>query len=202
MLSVLVLNVDYLPLEVVPWQRAMVRLLDGKVELIEQYVGKVVRTPSREFPFPAVVRIAQKYVRRRARLSRANLLARDGYTCQYCGRRPRKSTGAPRLEELTLDHVVPRAQAAGGWVVLPWNGERVRLTSWRNLVACCSACNGRKGARVPRAAGMILRKYPRIPTMLDIAWMSVARHRIPDEWKDYLPEGSPWEDYWDVELQD
>ena len=58
------------------------------------------------------------------RPTRANILLRDDETCQYCGKRSR---------DLTLDHVIPRSR--GG------------QSTWENLVACCRACNGRKGNR-------------------------------------------------------
>ena len=35
--------------------------------------------------------------------SRRNIFKRDHYTCQYCGKKP-------GMEDLTLDHVIPRAQ--------------------------------------------------------------------------------------------
>ena len=35
--------------------------------------------------------------------SRRNIYKRDRYTCQYCGKQP-------NVDELTLDHVIPRAQ--------------------------------------------------------------------------------------------
>ena len=52
--------------------------------------------------------------------SRRNIYKRDHYTCQYCGVRP-------GTEELTIDHVVPRAQG----------GE----SRWDNCVLACLACN-------------------------------------------------------------
>jgi len=35
---------------------------------------------------------------------------------------------------------------------------------------------------------------------LTLAWMSVFRYRVPEEWKFYLPTDSPWLDYWDADL--
>jgi 5-methylcytosine-specific restriction endonuclease McrA len=198
--AVLVLNIDYTPLEVVSWQEAMNKILLGKVELVEQYADRFIRSASAAWPFPAVVRITGRYVKRKVRLSRSNVLARDGYTCQYCGVRPRKSSGAPRLEDLTLDHVFPKSRATSGWVVLPWNGKRVRVTSWENLLTACERCNTGKAARTPKEAGMTMRIRPRCPSTVDLARMSVFQYRIPEEWKLYLPEDSPWRDYWTAEL--
>lgn len=199
--SVLLLNIDYTPLEVISWRRAVEQLLAGRVQLVEKYPDRMIRSPSVSLAFPAVVRLIGQYVKRRIRLTRRNILARDTFTCQYCGARPRRSTGGPRLEELTIDHVVPRAQAQGGWVTLPWTGRRVRITSWENVLTACEACNARKADRTPDQAGMPMRKRPRPPSTVDIAWMSIFRGDIPDEWRDYLPPGSPWAEYWDVELE-
>lgn len=201
MSAVLLLNIDYTPLEVISWRDAIEKVLAGKAELVERYANRFIRSPSQRFPFPAVVRLVTGYHRRRVRLSRANLLARDAYTCQYCGARPRTRRGAPKLEELTLDHVVPRAQSRAGWVVLPWSGARARVTSWENLLTACGPCNGTKADRTPGQAGLTMRKTPRPPSPVDLAWMSIIRHEIPDEWQLYLPQSSPWRGYWDAELQ-
>ena len=62
-----------------------------------------------------------------------NVFKRDHATCQYCGARP-------GTNELTIDHVLPRAQ--GG------------LTTWENCVLACVACNARKANRTPEQVGM------------------------------------------------
>lgn len=198
--SVLVLNVDYTPLEVISWRDAIEKIVMGKVELVEAYVDRFIRSPSVAFPFPAVVRV-MKYVRRRVRLSRRNILSRDAFTCQYCGARPRGPSGAPRVEALTIDHVVPRSRSQKGWVTLPWSGIRARVTSWENVLTACSPCNSAKANRTPREARMTMRKRPRAPSTMDLAWMSIFRFDIPSEWQDYLPANSPWRDYWDAELE-
>jgi 5-methylcytosine-specific restriction endonuclease McrA len=198
--AVLVLNIDYTPLEVVSWQEAIQKLLLGKVEVVEEYADRFIRSARQAWAFPAVVRITGRYVKRKVRLSRSNVLARDGYTCMYCGVRPRKSSGAPRLEDLTLDHVFPKSRALNGWVTLPWSGKRVRVTSWENLLTACERCNTGKAARTPGEAGMKMRAKPRAPSTMDIARMSIFQYKIPDEWKLYLPEDSPWRDYWDGDL--
>ena len=67
--------------------------------------------------------------------SRRNIFKRDRYVCQYCGNQP-------GTDELTIDHVVPRAQ--GG------------VSSWTNCVLACVACNKRKADRSPREVGIAL----------------------------------------------
>ncbi len=199
--SVLVLNVDYSPLEVISWRSAIEKLVMGKVHVVEAYADRFVRSTSVVFALPAVVRLTGAFVRRRVRLSRANILARDAYTCQYCGSKPRRRSGHPDLEALTIDHVVPRADAVDGWVTLPWTGRRVRTTCWENVLVACKPCNRDKAAKSLKQAGLRPRKLPAAPTAREIAWMSIFRHKIPEEWAFYLPENSPWRDYWTGELE-
>ncbi len=71
--------------------------------------------------------------------SRRNIFKRDHYACQYCG-------AQPGSEELTIDHVLPRAQ--GG------------VSRWENCVLACMACNKRKADRTPEQAKMRVRKKP------------------------------------------
>ncbi|MDB5351568.1 MAG: endonuclease [Planctomycetota bacterium] len=105
--------------------------------------------------------------------SRRNLFKRDHSTCQYCGVRPGSS-------ELTIDHVLPRAQ--GG------------LSTWENCVLACVACNARKANRTPEQARMKLRKIPHRP-----AWKphyGSSGIRI-ESWSRVLSEA-----YWNVTLED
>lgn len=60
---------------------------------------------------------------------RFEILTRDGFTCQYCGRQ------APETE-LEVDHVQPRSQRG--------TDER------RNLVTTCRDCNRGKGDKAAR----------------------------------------------------
>lgn len=200
---VLLLNIDYRPLDVISWRRAVELLMRDVAERVEAYTGKMIRSPSRAIPFPAVLRLTKGYQRRSVRLSRKNIVARDAYTCQYCGARPRKSSGAPRLEDLTIDHVVPRSRAVHGHVRLPWDGHRrARVGSWENVLTACVSCNGRKADRTPGEAGMSMRRIPGKPSHLDMVWMALFSVDIPSEWKLYLPENSPWGGYWDDELEE
>jgi 5-methylcytosine-specific restriction endonuclease McrA len=168
----LVLSQGYEPIKVVSWQRALRLLTLGKVEVLEEYDGRV-RTTTLVFKVPAVVRLLRAFRRHRApvKFSRANIYARDDETCQYCGRkRP--------IAELTYDHVLPRS--LGG------------RTEWTNIVTACQDCNLRKGARTPEQARMPLRKRPVQPTWLPAVTIRVSTRSIPDAWRDYL--------YWTGEL--
>ena len=204
-INVLVLNADYHPLKILPWQQAVLLVLEEKADLVTDYVGRLVRSAHESMPWPAVVRL-RKFVktRSRTRFNRQNLLARDGYECGYCGAKPVTKAGRPDLHELTLDHVIPRAQSKGGFVTVktgPNKGQQIALTSWSNVIACCVSCNMSKADRTPEQAGMTLRKQPRVPTSLDILRMSLTKVRVPLEWAEYLPEGHEWRGYWSDELE-
>jgi 5-methylcytosine-specific restriction endonuclease McrA len=131
---VLILNGNYEPLNVCNTKRAMTLILAGKATVLENGRG-VIRTVSRTFERPSVIRLIYMVhrPRPRVRLCKREILRRDGYRCQYCGRKTRN---------LTLDHIVPRHR-----------GGRHR---WENLVAACPECNRRKGGHTPAERGMKL----------------------------------------------
>ncbi len=100
--SVLVLNQNYEPLNVCNARRALVLVEGGKAEVLEHAMNLAeLRSPSRSFRRPSVIRLVYmiKRPRPRVRLTRREIFMRDHYTCQYCGLKTR---------DLTLDHVIPR----------------------------------------------------------------------------------------------
>jgi 5-methylcytosine-specific restriction endonuclease McrA len=90
---------------------------------------------------------------------------RDKYTCQYCLK-------SPPAVDLTLDHVVPRSR----------HGE----STWENLVACCHACNNRKGNRTPEEAGMKLHRAPRPFSLHTSRHLMRLLGKSDDQWRKYL----------------
>ncbi|MBX3270821.1 MAG: HNH endonuclease [Sandaracinaceae bacterium] len=166
-METLILTNGYLPHRIVGWQRAMTLSFTGKVEVVETY-GAVVRSPSRAFAVPSVVRLTRPVKRWRApvRFSRGQVLARDGYRCQYCGEQ------AP-LRALTLDHVLPRSR--GG------------ATSWTNVVTACRPCNAHKGGRTPDEAGMPLRAIPVRPSPRERPLERLPIGAVPEAWKIWVP---------------
>jgi len=192
--NVLLLNADWTPIQVLPWERATCLVLDDKVMVIADYEGRQIRSPGFSMPWPAVVTL-RKYVRIQLNvgMTRRNVLARDRFSCQYCGLTPRSSRGRPLVEDLTVDHVVPRCQSREGFVVLPWNGKRVGVSSWENMVASCVRCNQRKGARTPSEANMPLRAQPSTPSYAKMVAIALSEFRIPEEWRPFLPKES-WSD--------
>lgn len=170
----LVLDQGWQPHRVVSWQRAVGMLFGGKVEVVEEYAEEI-RSVSITIRMPAVVRLLRT-VRRRTttpRLTRAHVLARDGFCCQYCGRRM-------TVSQSTFDHVLPRSR--GG------------TTSWENIVAACRGCNGRKGGRTPEEAGMRLRVAPRHPDWLPGVTIAMTVSKVPDAWRTWL--------YWNGDFVD
>ncbi|MCH9686784.1 MAG: HNH endonuclease [Deltaproteobacteria bacterium] len=162
----LLLDQGYQPVKIIPWQRAFVMQLVGKVEMVTAHEW-CIRTVDHRYPAPAVVRLLRN-VRHRppfVRFSRENVYLRDGYRCQYCG-------DAFAAADLTLDHVVPRCQ--GG------------KTSWSNVVAACVRCNRRKGRELPDEAGMPLLATPRRPRWLAPKVMALGDAQMPPIWRDWL----------------
>lgn len=199
--AVLLLNADYTPIKVIPWERAICMILDDKVNLVTEYAGRFIHSAKETIAWPAVIALKKfRQTSSKVRFSRSNLLVRDDYECMYCGVKPRTASGNPRLDDLTLDHIVPRAQAKNGMVTLPWNKKVVAVTCWENVVSACCECNFRKADRTPAEAKMTLRRLPFKPSPWDAIRMSFAKYKIPEEWQTFLPADSPWKQYWTSEL--
>ena len=86
----LVLNATYEPLRVVPWQKAITLLFQGKVEVIAVY-DREIRGVTVRVRLPSVLRLLRHVRMKRSfaqvPFSRANVYARDEHRCQYCGER-------------------------------------------------------------------------------------------------------------------
>jgi 5-methylcytosine-specific restriction endonuclease McrA len=183
MRDVLLLNADFAPVGIVQWERAVGLLLDRRVRVVETYPGAEIHSPSVSLDWPAVVHLV-RYARTRGRPSfnRRNVFARDFYRCQYCGVKPGASA-------LTLDHVVPRAQATNGTVRLA-KGRIVPVHGWENVVTCCSPCNSSKAAQTPSEAGMTLHSVPKAPSPHDVIRFALRRMEPPDPWHAFLPRAA------------
>lgn len=184
------LNADYGPMKILRWERAVELVLEGKATTVAAYEGRFVRSVSLAIPWPAVIAL-KRYARarERVRFSSRTVQARDMWTCAYCGVRPRRADGRPDRRALTLDHVVPRAQAKDGRVYLPWSRKWVKVSCWENAVAACPTCNTRKADRSPLQAGMALRFHPRVPTHADALRIALDRlYPVPTEWAEWLPD--------------
>lgn len=162
---VLVLNLNYVPVNVCTVRRAIVLLAKGKAELLERRAeSERIRTFSAALNAPSIIRLVYLVKRPFAprRLSKKEVFLRDHYTCQYCGQ---------RSQQLTLDHVVPRRQ----------HGPH----TWDNVVAACGRCNLDKAGRTPEEANMKLRRIPTAPQ--PNPYRILENRVIRDEWRPYIP---------------
>lgn len=187
-MNALQLNADFTPLRVIPWETAVELVLEDRAVVQTAYGDRFVRSERLALPWPAVISM-KRYIKPRSRVkfSPRHVFARDGYQCAYCGLAPRQASGRPDLLELSLDHVVPRAQAKHGAVYAPWVQRWVNVTCWENAATACRACNQRKADRTPTEAGMHLRIRPRAPTPADVFRIQLQRiARIEPEWEPYL----------------
>lgn len=189
--NVLQLNADYQPLKIIRWQRAVELVLSGRVVMVAAWPNLHVRSPSLALPWPAVVALRRYSAQRgRVRFSSRSVQARDNFTCGYCGLRPLLPNGRPDRHQLTMDHVIPRAQAREAKVFLPWARRWVNVTCWENVATACRSCNARKADRTPAQARMPLRIFPRVPTQHDVLRMTLSRTAdMPDLWLPWLPPG-------------
>lgn len=155
-MNCLALNASFEPLTILPVERALRLVIDSKAEILEIDAGRVFRSEWKELPCPVVIRLARfVHVPRRFRRQVTNtfLFARDGYRCQYCGRR----RGELRDREfLTRDHVIP----------LSSGGDNC----WENVVTACSTCNNRKASHLPEECGMFPRTKPAEPNHVELVW--------------------------------
>ena len=161
--QVLVLNASYEPLNITTWRRAMVMMIKGKAESLEQDTSREIRQGTH---LPTVIRLRQ-YVHvpfRQLPLTRRNLFQRDHQTCQYCGSRD---------QPLSIDHVVPRSRGGSD--------------TWENVTTACLSCNVRKGNRTPKEASMPLHRAPHRP--LSSFSFEASRHIHSgrhSEWSKYV----------------
>jgi len=162
---VLVLNASYEPINVCTIRRATVLVLKSRAEILERKQG-ALRSERLALERPCVIRLV-RYVRiprdvHRRKITRKAVLARDSWTCQYCGH---------QAHGLTVDHVMPRSRG----------GESV----WENIVASCAPCNRKKGSRTPHEARMHPARVPKPPG--PTVFIRIASPRIPETWTAYLP---------------
>lgn len=188
----LILNRSWQPVHVAPVSRSLILLWNEAAKVVDPddyqlytWADWAQLAPREGEPFIRTVRFRLRVPEvltlthhDRPRLnavtfSRRNLFKRDHATCQYCGTRP-------GTEELTIDHVVPRAR--GG------------LTTWDNCVLACATCNSRKANRTPEQAGMKLRRPPFRPAWKPLYDTSTARIA---SWSRFLSDA-----YWNVPLLD
>ena len=188
----LLLNRNWQPINVATVARALIMLWNDSAKIVDPIDYQLYDwsdwsrlVPDRDEPFiqsvrqririPEVIALTKfdAMPTQTVTFSRRNVFKRDKMTCQYCGKQPGS-------EELTIDHVVPRAQ--GG------------QSTWTNCVLACIDCNSRKADRTPAQAHMKLRKEPVRPD-----WKPIYADRMNrvKSWTKFISEA-----YWIVELED
>jgi hypothetical protein len=160
------------PLAVISVPRAINLVLAGKAVIIED-TGHFLRTIGDKFPVPSVIAL-RTYInvpRRKAHWSRKGVLARDSYTCIYCGIRSGDVQRGKIINksDLTVDHILPRSR--GG------------KDNWTNTACACYSCNHRKGDKMPGEAGMRMMWEPKTPRT---SYLVIAVGSGPDAWKHYI----------------
>ena len=160
---VLVLNQNYQPLNVCTVRRAFVLMGRGKAELVANALG-FIHSITEAFPAPSVIRLFYMVKRpvMRRRLSRQAIFYRDGFTCQYCGK---------KSKQLTLDHIIPRSRS----------GKHI----WENVVSACIPCNHTKAGSSLKEARMRLLTKPTTPR--PNPYYMFHHREILDEWLPFMP---------------
>jgi len=141
---VLVLNSDYLPINITTFRKGFKLVYKGKATVIDQDGYDMKSTK------PLIIRLV-KYATipyRKVVLSRENIFKRDEFICAYCASK----------HDLTIDHIFPKSK--GG------------KNNWENLITCCFTCNSKKGDRTLEQSGMELLYKPFRPNPLYFMYKS------------------------------
>ncbi|MCD6548894.1 MAG: HNH endonuclease [Thermodesulfobacterium sp.] len=184
--KVLVLNKYYQAIQITTVQKAICHLVKGTAKVIttnwtthtldewikitkffENENGRVIRSPSISILVPDAIYLPyyESLPKIDVVFSRQNLLLRDKYRCQYCGKHLKNP------KDRTIDHVIPKSR--GG------------KTVWTNVVLCCKKCNLKKGDRTPEEAGLKLLKTPKAPKWQALILEEFPKHK-KDIWKVFL----------------
>jgi 5-methylcytosine-specific restriction endonuclease McrA len=165
--KVLLLNRSEAIVSLIEWQRAVCLYVTGKAVKPhghEDYYDIKMVSGIFQLPTALVLVTYVKIPYRRVAVSKENVLKRDSYECQYCGKRLTNATG-------TIDHVLPTSR--GG------------KHAWANVVAACRPCNNQKDNKTPDEAGLKLRCRPFVPTS-DIIVMTAVDVRTRQTWTRWI----------------
>ena len=139
---------------------------------------QIIHAVRYKFKAPEIIRLREydKLPPNKPKCTRMGIFTRDGYTCQYCGK---KKTS----KNLNIDHVHPKSRGGKG--------------TWENLVLSCIPCNNKKMDRTPAEAGMKLRKEPKAPHWTVLKGKLLNRKNVPKSW-----EGILGKMYWTTEIEE
>jgi 5-methylcytosine-specific restriction endonuclease McrA len=170
MQSVLVLNATYQPLEVVSARRAIQLMLKGKATALDSS-GRAMHSPAEAVDVPYVILlnyVIKQGKKKEPSFSRHGILARDNYSCVYCGK-----------PADTIDHVWP--QDKGG------------KSTWDNCVAACLSCNGKKGNKLLEQMGWTIpaKTFKKPNHMTKLLFMAKKNTDMMDAWRPYIAMYEP-----------
>ena len=178
MRNCLVLNADYTPIDVVSWKDAITMVFGHfkNAYVIEYHEECIKDSAMRDHPLPSII-VLKNYVPNKnevtySKYTRYNVFTRDGFCCQYCGKKLIK-------DDLTIDHVIPISR----YKKLGYNGK---INSLSNVVTCCYPCNIRKGNYTCEEIGMFPLKPPRRITKREALVNKLNLMNIPLEWEIYI----------------
>lgn len=138
-----------------------------------------------KIPEIIVLKSYSQFPDKQVKLTRRNLLIRDGFRCQYSGKKL-------NYREATIDHIIP--QSRGG------------KHSWENVAICSFEINSKKANRTPEEANMKLLNKPVQPKWSPV-YSKFSRFTMtgnyPDSWKNFIKQTEDWspEDYWEDKKQ-
>jgi 5-methylcytosine-specific restriction endonuclease McrA len=164
-MKVLVLNMDYSPINITTLQKGFKLVFKGKAEVVTHESEKPIITDKKMYIRPTVIRLLRYIVLpfKKVHLSRQNVFKRDDNKCVYCG------SGV----DLTIDHVVPRSKGGDN--------------TWENLVTCCGSCNVKKCSKdvdeFLEEYGLKMRHKPFRPTYL---YFVEKINKVNDDWKQFV----------------
>ena len=180
--QVLVLNKMWLPIRVIPAYRAMSLVFANKASSVdtdtyyaynwENWIKEpsaesdvIISTSRGNVKVPEVIVLSHydKVFKKDVRLTKRNIYIRDGYRCQYTGKKVKES-------EADIDHIIPRSK--GG------------KNAWDNMVVCSKDINRMKADRTPEQVGLKLIKKPKKPDANRL--LIDPKLRIPESWKKFI----------------
>ena len=161
---------------IVNWQRAIELAYfrnHGQNVFVLEFHDYEVRSPSKSLKVPSVLLLLggrdKKFRVRNPPLTKKNVLFRDEFKCQWCGKN--LSTN-----NMTIDHVFPISR--GG------------TNTWRNVVASCYKCNNEKdnrtGPEYEKISGKKLLNRPYIPHYDVVFNADILRNSEYESWKQYV----------------
>lgn len=165
--KILLLNASWEVVRLISWQRAVCLLMQNKALPPGAYDHHFdVQTSDGVFSLPSAI-VLKKFVHvpfHSMRPTRRNIFRRDGFTCQYTGKRL-------SVQEATIDHIIPTSR--GG------------KNTWANMVTCSREVNIRKGNRPLNETTLKLIREPKAPSRTDLL---IGINPEIEEWKQFLPQ--------------